>query len=124
MKAAALVILIVAMTTAVAVAESRPRPMTKAHGTVRMVATAYCLDGPTKSGAWTVEGIVAADPSILPVGSVVRIDIPDRKHSQAYAVLDTGAAIKGPRVDIFMRSCERAKNFGRRPVLVRLLKRA
>ena len=86
-------------------------------------ATAYCQRGITRSGEPTRPGIVAADPRVLPLGSVVRIDAPDDDHDGVYTVLDTGAAVKGRIVDIFMPDCRAARQFGRRPVLVHVLTR-
>lgn len=40
-----------------------------------------------------------------------------------YTVTDTGAAVKGHDVDIFMTSCAAAKRFGKRLVTARVLKR-
>jgi len=88
-----------------------------------MMATAYCHDGRTKSGAHTRAGIVAADPRLLPVGSVVRIELP-KTHAGTYTVMDTGAAIRGRRLDIFMPNCAHARRFGRQTVRVRVLQRA
>jgi 3D (Asp-Asp-Asp) domain-containing protein len=41
--------------------------------TIRVQATAYCQRGTTRSGTPTRIGIVAADPRVLPVGTVLRI---------------------------------------------------
>jgi len=98
-------------------ASSAPR----AGQTLRVTATAYCQDGKTKSGAHTHEGIVAADPRVLPVGSVVRIESP-RQYSGIYTVMDTGGAIDGRKLDIFIPDCARAKKFGRQTVQIRVLR--
>ena len=42
-------------------------------------------------------------------------------YSGIYTVRDTGSAVKGRRIEIFMQSCTRAKRFGRRPVLVKVV---
>ena len=84
------------------------------------LATAYCHDGTTSSGVHTQSGIVAADPRVIPVGT--RIRIADRSGSHVYTVLDTGHRIKGRKVDIYMRSCARAKKFGERRVQLTVLK--
>lgn len=70
----------------------------------------------------TRTGIVAADPRVLPIGSVVRIGTNARHHSAIYRVMDTGARVRGRRVDIFMPSCRAARKFGRRPVRVAVLR--
>jgi 3D (Asp-Asp-Asp) domain-containing protein len=89
--------------------------------TMRLVATAYCDKGPTKSGVRTQMGIVAADPRVLPLGTVLRIVAPHQSYEGIYTVMDTGTAVKGRTLDIFMPSCARAVRFGRRRVSVRIL---
>src|SRR3954468_23089852 len=79
---------------------------------MRVTATAYCDHGTTQSGTKTRPGIVAADPRVLPVGSVLRIL--DGPHAGVYTVMDTGSAVKGRRIDIFMPSCANAEQFGER----------
>jgi 3D (Asp-Asp-Asp) domain-containing protein len=89
---------------------------------MRLTATAYCHAGTTASGTRTHTGIVAADPRLLPVGSVVEIVQP--KHvAGIYTVMDTGSAVKGRTLDIFMPSCEHAVQFGRRAVRANVLRR-
>ena len=85
------------------------------------MATAYCQDGTTRSGTHTRSGIVAADPRVLPVGSVLKIDSP-KAYAGIYTVMDTGEAIDGNRLDIFMPDCRHAKRFGRQQVRVRILR--
>ncbi|MGD8867995.1 MAG: 3D domain-containing protein [Gemmatimonadales bacterium] len=82
-------------------------------------ATAYCDYGFTASGAWVREGIVAGDPRVLPLGSVIDIEI-DGELRQRYEVMDTGGKIKGYVIDIWMPNCEEATAFGRREVKVRV----
>ena len=89
------------------------------HRPRQFVATAYCKDGETQSGIQTHPGIVAADPHVLPTGSVVRID-GLRMPRDTYVVEDRG--VRGRHVDIFMRSCRAAKRFGRRRVLLRVIR--
>ena len=74
-------------------------------------ATAYCLRGRTASGEYVRQGIIAADPRVLPLGTVVTI-----QGRGTYVVKDTGGAIKGSRIDIWMASCRDAIQFGRRKV--------
>src|SRR4051812_40507270 len=45
-------------------------------GRIRMLATAYCDGGPTKSGVRAQKGVVAADTSRLPLGTRVQIIAP------------------------------------------------
>jgi 3D (Asp-Asp-Asp) domain-containing protein len=83
-----------------------------------MTATAYCDRGETGGGIHTRRGIVAADPRVLPIGSTVRVTGLGR-YALTFLVADTGSAVKGRRIDIFMPSCRAAKRFGRKPVIVR-----
>ena len=98
-----------------------PRPEPPEPTRLIASATAYCQSGITKSGQKTRAGVIAADPRVLPLGSTVRIDAPDDDHDGVYHVLDTGSAVKGQEVDIYMASCRRAKQFGRRSVVVQVL---
>jgi 3D (Asp-Asp-Asp) domain-containing protein len=87
-----------------------------------MTATAYCRNGKTESGTRARTGIIAADPRVFPVGSVVRIEATNRSYSGIYTVMDTGAGVKGRKIDIFMPSCAQARRFGRQPVRMRVLR--
>ncbi|MFC3773340.1 3D domain-containing protein [Paenibacillus sp. GCM10012303] len=64
--------------------------------------------GITRSGSKAEEGrTVAVDPSIIPLGSTVLIEgIGVRKAE------DTGSAIKGARIDVFMNDLKEAVDFG------------
>lgn len=84
-------------------------------------ATAYCLPGYTATGIVAHRGTIAADPLILPLGSVVHLRAGD--YSGTYLVLDTGAKIKGRKIDIYMPDRREAINFGRRAVRLKVLGR-
>jgi len=86
-----------------------------------MQATAYCQSGTTVTGATTRKGIVAADPRVFPAGTVIRIDTALRHYSGTYRVQDTGAAVKGRVVDIYVPDCAAARRFGRRRVMVHVV---
>ena len=79
-------------------------------------ATAYCLQGRTASGGGVRRGIVAADPRVLPLGT--RIQINGGAYSGTYTVADTGGAIKGRILDIWVPSCSEAIRFGRKTISV------
>jgi len=85
-------------------------------------ATAYCKGITTASGVPVQTGIAAADPSLLPVGSVIEVSVPNPKYSGIYTVMDTGPAIKGRLIDIYMWSCYEALDFGRTPVQLTVLR--
>ena len=95
----------------------RPREM-------RVSATAYCLRGKTSTGDHVRKGVVAADPRVLPVGTVFRISGGGKSTRGTYRVADRGAAVKGHEIDIFMPSCREAERFGRRRVRLEILKPA
>jgi len=82
-------------------------------------ATAYCLKGRTASGGGVRRGIVAADRRVLPLGT--RIQISAGAYSGTYTVADTGGAVKGNILDIWMPSCAEANRFGRRTVMVSIV---
>lgn len=84
-------------------------------------ATAYCLKGRTANGGNVRRGIVAADRRILPLGS--RIHLEAGSYSGFYTVTDTGGAIKGRILDIWMPSCVEAVRFGRKNVKVSVIGR-
>ena len=79
-------------------------------------ATAYCKGLTTASGVAVRTGIAAADPALLPVGSVIDVEARNPKYSGVYTVMDTGPAIKGRVIDVYMWSCHEALAFGRMPV--------
>jgi 3D (Asp-Asp-Asp) domain-containing protein len=89
---------------------------------LNLTATAYCHAGKTQSGTTTKTGIVAADPIVLPVGSVVQLDTP-KQYAGIYTVMDTGSAIKGRILDIFIPDCGRALEFGKQLIHIRVLRR-
>jgi|APDOM4702015248_1054824.scaffolds.fasta_scaffold33127_3 3D (Asp-Asp-Asp) domain-containing protein len=79
-------------------------------------ATAYCLQGRTAMGHGVRRGIVAADPRVLKLGS--RVTISAGAWSGTYLVSDTGGAIRGKKIDIWVPNCSEARKFGRRNVQI------
>src|SRR5258706_16090621 len=77
-------------------------------------ATAYSLSGKTASGRRVTKGLIAADPSVLPLGSRVRLEA--GAYSGEYLVADTGGSVRGKRIDIWTPSNHEASRFGRRSV--------
>ncbi len=88
----------------------------KAVGRGSFSATAYCLKGKTAMGHGVRRGIIAADPRVLKLGSTITIDA--GPWSGTYLVSDTGGAIKGKKLDIWVPNCSEARKFGRRSVQV------
>ena len=85
-------------------------------------ATAYCKGVTTASGVAAQSGVAASDPDLLPVGSVVEVDANDPRYSGIYAIMDTGPAVQGRHIDIYMWSCNEALRFGRRPIHLTVLR--
>jgi 3D (Asp-Asp-Asp) domain-containing protein len=83
-------------------------------------ATAYSLRGRTFSGSYVRRGVIAADPRVIPIGSVVQLVTPG--YSGIYTVQDTGGKIKGKIVDVWVGSYREARIFGRRQIKVHVLR--
>lgn len=82
-----------------------------------MQASAYTYTGfRTATGLTPSVGLVAVDPSVIPLGS--RLYIEGYGYARA---ADTGGAIKGNTVDLFMETYSQCINWGRRTVKVYVL---
>ena len=67
-------------------------------------------------------GIAAADPDLLPVGSVIQVYKLGEKYNGIYTIMDTGPAVQGRQIDIYMWSCNEALQFGRREIAINVLR--
>ena len=85
-------------------------------------ATAYCLKGRTASGIDTRPGVIAADPRVLPLGTVVHLRA--GRYTGTYTVMDTGGRIRGRIVDVYVPTHREAMEFGRRQVKIKVIGRA
>jgi 3D (Asp-Asp-Asp) domain-containing protein len=83
------------------------------------VATAYNLPGRTASGMRVAKGIIAADPRVLPLGTRVRLEA--GPYSGEYIVADTGSAVRGRKIDVWVPSYREACRFGRRNIKLSVL---
>ena len=97
---------------------AEPEPGAK----LAFTATAYCKGTTTASGVAVRRGIAAADPQLLPAGSVVSLSTGDVEFDGVYTVMDTGPAVKGRLLDLYVWSCHEALAFGRKPVQVTVLR--
>jgi 3D (Asp-Asp-Asp) domain-containing protein len=86
------------------------------------MATAHSQEGKTAAGSYSREGIVAADPKVLPLGSRIRVSGAG-EYSGLYVVNDTGRKIDGREIDIYLPNDAAAQRFGRRKVDVEVLRR-
>jgi 3D (Asp-Asp-Asp) domain-containing protein len=84
-------------------------------------ATAYSLHGRTASGKPVTRGLIAADRRVLPLGTRVRIEA--GSYSGEYLVADTGGAVRGRKIDIWVPNTGEAMKFGRRPIKLTVLAR-
>jgi 3D (Asp-Asp-Asp) domain-containing protein len=82
-------------------------------------ATAYSFRGRTASGRGVGKGIIAADTRVLPMGTRVRLDAGN--WSGEYTVADTGGAIRGRKIDVWVPTTNEAFRFGRRKVKLTVL---
>ena len=79
-----------------------------------MEATAYTWTGNrTATGTWPSRGTIAVDPEVIPLGTKLHIE----GYGPAVAE-DTGGAIKGNTVDLYMDTEEECWQFGRQKVEV------
>jgi 3D (Asp-Asp-Asp) domain-containing protein len=97
-------------------------PVVETRDPLRFTATAYCKGHTTQSGVAVRTGIAAADPDLLPVGSVIQIDNTLESYRGVWTILDTGPKVHGRHVDLYVWSCNEALSFGRRPVQVSVLR--
>lgn len=97
---------------------------------LQMVASAYTAGvestgknpgdkgyGKTAMGTTVRSGVVAVDPKVIPLGTKLYIDSMD----MLAVAEDTGGAIKGNKIDIYISELSKAKKFGKRNIKVYVL---
>ena len=89
---------------------------------LRFTATAYCKGTTTASGVNVRTGIAAADPDLLPVGSVIQVYKLGERYNGIYTIMDTGPAVQGRHIDIYIWSCYEALALGRKDVGINVLR--
>lgn len=118
-----------AATTTTSVTSNAPTSETKTTASVEkeltMTATAYTAScagcsGITATGinlkANPNQKVISVDPTVIPLGSKVWVE----GYGEAIAG-DTGGAIKGNKIDIFIPTKQEALNWGRKTVKVKIL---
>jgi 3D (Asp-Asp-Asp) domain-containing protein/peptidoglycan hydrolase CwlO-like protein len=80
----------------------------RSGSTMTVLASGYCLKGRTATGLPVGPGIVAVDPTVIPLGT--RMTIPGYGEGVA---ADVGGGISGNHIDVWMASCSEAAAFTR-----------
>jgi 3D (Asp-Asp-Asp) domain-containing protein len=83
--------------------------------TITVSATGYALPGRTATGLPVGWGVVAVDPSVIPLGT--HMTIPG--YGEAVAA-DTGGAVIGATIDLWFPTVAQANAWGRRAVTITL----
>ena len=97
-------------------AAADPSPPAPAGGrTITVSSTGYSLPGHTATGLPVGWGVVAVDPSVIPLGT--RFTIPG--YGEAVAA-DTGSAVRGRDIDVWFPTLAQARAWGRRTVTITL----
>jgi peptidoglycan DL-endopeptidase CwlO len=101
--------------TAATSAPVAPGPSPTGAGTLTVTASAYTLQGHTATGAPVGYGVVAVDPSVIPLGTPMTVP----GYGDGVAA-DTGGAIQGTVIDVWFPSAGQAAAWGRRTVTITL----
>lgn len=80
---------------------------------VTVSATKYCLKGTTATGLPVQYGVIATDPAYIPLGT--RLFVPGYGEGVA---ADTGGAVTGWTIDLWVSSCAEADAYGRQNVTI------
>ncbi len=89
---------------------------------IDVTATAYSCGTTTATGMRVRYGVVAVDPRVIPLGTRLYIEAANGTWIYGTAVAaDTGGAIKGNKIDLYVGSYSEAINFGRRKAKVYIL---
>jgi 3D (Asp-Asp-Asp) domain-containing protein len=88
-------------------------PVGQGPRTLTVTSTGYSLRGNTASGLPAGPGVVAVDPSVIPLGT--RLSIPG--YGEAVAA-DTGGAVQGLTIDLWFPTLADALAWGRRTVTI------
>ena len=85
--------------------------------TMNVVASAYTGYSTTSTGQKPVWGTIAVDPRVIPYGTKVYIP----QFGRTFIANNTGGAIKGNKIDIFMNTKKECYNWGRRTIEIQIL---
>ena len=109
-----------------AVAASADSNALKYSKKLTVTATAYTAAAgrKTASGKTAQYGVIAVDPSVIPLGTRLYVESTDDGKSWSYGYCvagDTGGAIKGNKIDLYYNSQSECVRFGRRTAIVYVL---
>ena len=110
---AAAVAVVLAAALAVAGGSALGQPQEPQAYRLKVDAVAYHLPGKTALGVAVRKGVVAVDPTLIPLGT--KLHVPGYGSGLA---ADVGYAIKGRLIDLWFPSTERARAWGRRSVTI------
>jgi 3D (Asp-Asp-Asp) domain-containing protein len=96
-------------------ATTRPAAPPAGGQSMTVTATGYALRGTTATGVSVAYGIVAVDPSVIPLGT--RMTVPGYGEGVA---ADTGGAVTGARIDLWFPTRAEALAWGTRTVTITL----
>jgi cystine transport system substrate-binding protein len=82
---------------------------------ITVLATGYALTGHTATGLPVGWGVVAVDPSVIPLGT--RLTVPG--YGEAVAA-DIGSGVEGSMIDLWFPSVGQAQGWGRRTITITL----
>jgi 3D (Asp-Asp-Asp) domain-containing protein len=96
-------------------APAAPTALAPAGRILTVSSTGYSLQGRTSTGIPVGWGVIAVDPSVIPLGT--RVTVPG--YGEAVAA-DTGSAVRGATIDLWFPSLAQARAWGRRTVTITL----
>ena len=96
-------------------APAAPTALAPTGRTLTVSSTGYSLPGRTSTGIPVGWGVIAVDPSVIPLGT--RVTVPG--YGEAVAA-DTGSAVRGASIDLWFPTLAQARAWGRRTVTITL----
>ena len=102
------------LVTAVAAPASAPPSIaTSGPRSITVSSTGYSIQGRTSTGMQTAAGVVAVDPSVIPLGT--RLTIPGYGTGIA---ADTGGSVHGNVIDLWFPTLQQARAWGRQTITI------
>jgi peptidoglycan DL-endopeptidase CwlO len=83
--------------------------------TLTVAVTAYSMKGTTSTGIPTGYGVVAVDPTVIPLGT--RMTIPGYGEGVA---ADTGSGVRGATIDVWLPTQAQATAWGTKTIMITL----